>query len=314
MNFSWKSSPGKDQPVVDEVFDYPEYLSAKKDIDDTSLNRKVWDTMSGWLLSSQNKDNTVEILEIGAGTATMIERLLDAKLLMNCRYTALELEPGFREHAMERLRNWSKENDLAFTIVAPEKWIISHESTRIEIHWRGDDITKNMDSYQDGSFDLIIAHAVLDLLPVPECLDNILKLIRPGGAFYFSLNFAGETVFTPREEEDAEILKAYHGDMDKRFRGLDWQPSRTGIELGNWLRDHGHKVIAEGESNWQLSSLDVNDDKIQLFIRNIIETIEKALSGMKGLDTWIEKRKDQLESGRLKFFAANKDYFGCIGT
>ena len=300
--------------MVDEIFDYPEYLSAKKNIDDTSLNRTVWDTMAGWLLSSQNDDNKVEILEIGAGTATMIERLLDAELLMNCRYTALELEPGFRDHAMERMRAASKKHDLAFTVVDPDNWVISQESCRIEIQWRTDDITKNKEAYKEGAFDMIIAHAVMDLLPIPKCLDKILKSMRPGGAFYFSLNFAGETVFTPREEDDTEIINAYHSDMDKRFSKLDWQASRTGVELGTWLREHGHKVIAEGESNWQLSSLDVNDTQIQRFISNILETIEKALSGTSGLDTWIDKRKQQLKSGQLKFFAANKDYFGCIGT
>jgi SAM-dependent methyltransferase len=300
--------------VVDETFDYPEYLSVKKSIDDTSLNRKVWDTMAGWLLSSQIDNETIEILEIGAGTATMIERLLDEKLLLNCRYTALEIEPGFRDYAQQRLQNWSNKNNYAFLIKEPDNWIISQGTCRVDIQWHTNDITKRKDCYPTGSFDLIIAHAVIDLLPVPDCMGDIIKLLRADGGYYFSLNFAGKTVFTPREEEDEDIITAYHRDMDKRFPGLDWQPSRTGIELGTWLRDQGHKIIAEGESNWQLSSLDVTDVHIQRFINNILETISKALAGLPGLDTWVTKRKEQLESGKLKFFVANKDYFGSIGT
>src|SRR5690606_29002410 len=128
--------------------------------------------------------------------------------------------------------------------------------------------------------DLLVAHAVIDLLPVPACLPPLLSALRPDGAAWLSLNYAGETGFRPPHPGDGAIVEAYHADMDGRFPGLDWQPSRTGLLLGPWLAARGHRVIAEGASDW---TLEARDPDSALFIGNILDTIGMALAGRPGL-------------------------------
>jgi hypothetical protein len=151
----------------------------------------------------------------------------------------------------------------------------------------------------------------VDLLPVPSCLPGILDLLRPDGAFYFSLNYAGDTRFYPPLKHDRRIYEAYNEDMDRRFPALDWQPSRTGILLRQWLAGQGHRIIAEGESDWRLQSAPMLP--ANLFIANILDTIETALQGMAGLDPWLIARRQMLHAGQLRFRASNRDYFGCVG-
>ena len=162
-----------------------------------------------------------------------------------------------------------------------------------------------------GTLDMIIGHAVVDLLPVPACMPDILACLSTNGSYYFSLNYAGETLFLPPLPADREIFQAYNNDMDQRFPGLNWQPSRTGRLLGQWLTDQGHHVIAEGDSDWELQANP--DQPTNLFIANILDTIETALAGMPGLTEWLAARRLQLQSGQLQFRASNRDYFGLTG-
>ena len=81
-------------------------------------------------------------------------------------------------------------------------------------------------------FDLIIAHALLDLLHLPAALPVLLQMVRPAGLFYFSINFDGATLFLPEidPELDAQIEALYHRSMDTRItdgQTLRRQPHRT---------------------------------------------------------------------------------------
>ena len=58
-------------------YSFTRYLEAKKGIDDRSLNRHVWNALVQRLERSKSTpDKPIQILEIGAGIGTMIERML----------------------------------------------------------------------------------------------------------------------------------------------------------------------------------------------------------------------------------------------
>ncbi len=64
-------------------------------------------------------------------------------------------------------------------------------------------------------------------------------------------------------------------------------------------QDYGCQKVIAGESDWNLS------DKNQpagdgLFIKNILDTIKKALAGMPGLEDWLNKRYEQLAAARTR--------------
>ena len=297
--------------LIRESFDYVDYLDLKKAVDDRSLNMKVWQRMADWVLANRQTGKTLRVLEIGAGIGTMTERLLESGLLMDCDYTAVELEPGFSEAAKKRQHAFAQANAWRFESEHDHEWTLIGDNRKTHIRWVVGDAMQVHTQFAAGSFDLIIGHAVIDLLPVPLCMPDILSCLRADGAFYFSLNYAGETLFLPSLTEDDEILAAYNRDMDKRFPQLEWRPSQTGQILGPWLVNQGHHLLAEGDSDWKLMARP--DEPTNLFIANIIDTIETALTGMPGLIDWLAVRRQQLLSSQLQFRATNRDCFGLKG-
>jgi len=294
--------------LVNETFDYVQYLDVKKGIDDSSLNKNVWALFSTWLRAESEQDAILKVLEIGAGIGTMIERLLDASLLHKCHYMALEPDPSFKTAALDRLQLWASNNNCGFKISSAGLWLISNKELDSKLDLRVEWIESDADSidqlFDKESFDLLLSHAVIDLLPVPEIMPVILEKLRDQGGYYFSLNFSGETEFYPSMEDDIEIAEQYHADMDSRFPKLDWRPSMTGSTLPKWLESYGCEQVVDGESNWSLGKSD------QLFIRNILDTIKKALYGFPKLDNWLAKRYKELEQGDLKMKISNRDCFG----
>lgn len=297
--------------MIRESFDYVDYLDLKKSVDDNSLNQQVWQAMADWVTRRQQNRQPLHLLEIGAGIGTMIERLLDSGLLYYCDYTAVELEPGFRQAAMQRMQIWADRHAYKFEQQKSSVWSLSQVNKKIVINWSQGDALQIAQQFGPGSFDMIIGHAVIDLLPVPSCMPELLALLSENAAYYFSLNYAGETLFQPPLAADEKIFQSYNDDMDKRFPGLEWQPSRTGRLLGPWLTEQGHRVLAEGDSDWVLQSNP--GQPTNLFIANIIDTIETALGDMPGLPDWLETRRQQLQAGLLQFRASNRDCFGLKG-
>lgn len=295
--------------MIDKTFDYPEYLATKQAIDDRSLNQSVWQTMAAWL-KPQAVSPEFRILEIGAGTGAMIFRLLDAGLLGHCQYVAVELEPAFARVFENDLSVWAGAHGYKVEVTGPLHWTLKNAENLIELQWLSADILELASVFAPGYFDLLIGHAVIDLLPVPECLPGLLKRVKPGGGFYFSLNFAGVTSFSPSHPRDFEICAAYHRDMDMRFPGLEWRASLTGQVLGRWLNGQGHLVLGDGDSDWQISTEPTPAAAANRFISNILDTMAKALVGRDGLEDWLKQRRQQADSGNLLFVAANRDYFG----
>lgn len=295
--------------MIDETFDYPEYLAIKQGIDERSLNPSVWQAFAA-SLKSQASSHGFKLLEIGAGTGSMIIRLLDAGLLGHCQYFAVELEPGFARVAENELVAWAGAHGFKIEVTEPLHWTLKKAEKMIEIQWLNADILELATVFEPGNFDMLIGHAIIDLLPVPECMPRLLHLVKPGGGYYFSLNFAGVTSFSPDHPRDLQITEAYHRDMDRRFPGIEWRASQTGQVLGNWLEEQGHLVLAEGDSHWQLSSGSALSTADKRFIANILDTMAKALAGLEGLEDWLNLRRQQADSGSLLFFAANRDYFG----
>jgi len=290
--------------LVNETFDYVQYLDLKKSIDDRSLNKNVWEVFSSWLREKIEKEATLSVLEIGAGVGTMIERLLESSLLEKCHYIALEPEASFKEAALNRLESWSSRHNWDFEISSEDLWQIRNQQSHITVQWLKANAEEIEVLFEEESFDLLLSHAVIDLLPVPEIMPDVLMKLKKQGAFYFSLNFSGSTEFFPEYEMDAEISEKYHADMDSRFPESTWQPSMTGHNLLKWLEDYGCHQLVDGESDWNLSPTD------QLFIGNILDTIKKALAGLPGLEQWLVKRYKELHSGELELRISNRDCFG----
>ena len=137
-------------------------------------------------------------------------------------------------------------------------------------------------------FDLIIAHALLDLLHLPTALPSLLQMVRPAGLFYFSINFDGATLFVPEVDPglDGRIEALYHRSMDTRM--TDGQPSgdsRTGRRLFHALRGCGAEVLAAGSSDWVVHPVGGGYPADEAyFLGCILHFVEATLRGHPELD------------------------------
>jgi SAM-dependent methyltransferase len=295
-------------------YSFTRYLAAKKDLDDRSLNCRVWEALAQ-AVQARPDPGPLRVLEVGCGIGTMIERLLERGLLSHAVYTALDAEPQIIAAARERLRG----------LAAPETTgplLIRSQDGQIQVELEAIDLFDFIPREQGrATWDLLIAHAVLDLLDLSRALPSMFSLLRPGGLFYFTLNFDGATILEPTidPELDRQIEFLYHDTMDRRrLHGRPAGDSRTGRRLFQALADAGARVAAAGSSDWVVfPGPDGYSEAEAYFLHFIIDTMRRALEDHAELDParfghWIETRHRQIETGQLIYLAHQLDFFGYI--
>jgi SAM-dependent methyltransferase len=239
----------------------------------------------------------LRIVEVGAGHGAMVERLAAGGLLRRASYTAID----------------------------PDATNIAAARTRFQTDGRiGALELKRADLYdyaavENEACDLVIAHAVLDLLDLDRALPVLESLCVPGGAFYFTINFDGDTIFEPTIDHalDAEIVALYHETMDNRITdGRRSGHSQTGRRLFGALAERGAIIEEAGSSDWLVRPRagGYPGDEAY-FLHFIVETVGRALAGAPDLEAallqrWVAERHAQIERGTLVYLARQLDFFG----
>jgi hypothetical protein len=154
-------------------------------------------------------------------------------------------------------------------------------------------------------FDLVIAHAVLDILDLRSSLTSLVRLTHPEGLLYLPITFDGETSFEPAREEDALVLAAYHETMEEKGS------SRTGRRLFHELRSHPVDVLELGSSDWIVHPVGrAYPHEDAFFLEFIVRTVVSAVRGRVDatlLDRWAEARLRHVEDGELVYLAHQID-------
>lgn len=291
----------------------PHYLAAKKSIDDRALNRYVWTA----LCQAQPQTRGVEpvnILEIGAGIGTMLARIVDWGLLTGpATYLATDCDTGHLRFAQRYLAAWADER--GYTLHWPEKQRARLCTAQAEITLvfeavRAEEMARRTETR--GTFDLVIAHAVLDLLDLPVVLPGLLAQLTNNGLAYFTCNFDGTTLFLPEYPggEEQEMLRRYHASMEARLTGA----SSTGRRLLTMLQGPDLELLAAGSSDWVIHPRnEAYTEEETSFLHAIIATVEQELTGKSGpapagLAAWARARNQQIEAGTLSFLVRNLDF------
>ena len=301
--------------------DFIRYLAAKKGLDDRSLNRQVWDTLAQ-TLRDRADSAPLRVLEVGCGIGTMVERLLDGGLLTRAAYTGVDVEPEFIQAAVQRLHDYAAARRVPLTTDSGGAMFFSTPGQDVRITLRAVDLFDFLDREPGKSaWDLLVAHAVLDLIDLPDALPPLLSRLAPGGLFYFSLNFDGATILEPPIDPDLDALieALYHRSMDMRqCRGRPSGGSRTGRRLFGCLKEAGARLIAAGSSDWVVfPGPDGYPGDEAYFLHFIIDTIGQALHGHPELagsrfPAWIAQRHRQIEAQELIYIAHQLDFLGYI--
>jgi len=153
----------------------PRYLAAKKSIDDRALNHHVWETLRQTLPPCIASE-PVQILELGAGIGTMLERVVDRGLLKGpTTYLATDVDPRQLRAARKYLSQWVQKHGHNLSWTDDRGWLTT---ARGEISLtlepaRAEELADRSASL--GPFHLIIAHAVLDLIDFSAVLPRLLS-------------------------------------------------------------------------------------------------------------------------------------------
>ena len=301
-----------------EGMDFIRYLEAKKSVDDRALNALVWKTLQERMAAIQ-AERLVHVVEIGAGIGTMLERLVERRVLCRGSYTGVDADETCLQAAHNRLPVWSAR--LGWEAERwPEGWRLRSGHGVVDItfvHTDEQSFTRRADHHE--RWDVLIANAFLDLVPLDRALPSMMRLLLPGGLFYFSINFDGVTIFLPAIEPglDEPVIDAYHQTMDdRRLEGRATAGSRAGRQLLVEVPAAGASILAAGASDWIVRPHDGGYPSDEAyFLRFILHTLESALAGSslceaRPLERWLQTRLHHLDQGALIYIAHQLDLCG----
>src|SRR5215469_733163 len=291
------------------TFDYARYLAAKTTVDDRALNRHVLAELRSLMPSGAPR-----VLEVGAGLGTMVARLMDWGAVGGGEYILLDADQQLLDCSRRWLRDWAASRGLSSDLL-PDGLRLGDLRVRL-VHA---ELGSYLEDAHAAAADVLIANAVLDLVDVPAVLPGLLRLLAPGGVYWFTINYDGESIFEPGDPRDDQIITAYHQDMDERFRyGRPAGDSRTGRRLIHHLRAAGAPVLAAGSSDWVVhpgpDGSYPGDEAY--FVHTILNTIQNALRSRHDrmepadLADWLAVRRRQLAAGELVYIAHQLDFTG----
>jgi SAM-dependent methyltransferase len=298
-----------------DTYTFTDYLQAKKSVDDRALNLRVWETLKTTLAQKQSP---LKALEIGGGVGTMLTRMLDDGLLPNCEYTLLDLSAENIARAPDHIAAWGQKNNIGVEFQSDRSALIITSKGSVSLKLVAADIFEFITG-QQGQYNLLVAHAVLDLFDLDSALPQILSALQPDGLCYFTINFDGLTIFEPAYPPpfEEELLTLYHQSMDERtINGKPSGDSRSGRHLFAHLRDQRVNILAAGSSDWVVFANQQGYPAMEAnFLKYLIEIIYQQLDGHSQLNReklkkWVQGRSDQIASGELVCIVHQLDILG----
>jgi hypothetical protein len=286
-------------------YSVPHYLLSKQSVDDRALNRVVLDALRANLPSEP-----LRIIEVGAGIGTMLRRLMCWDIIHKAEYVLVDEMAENIESARAWIPQWAGESGLGVERGGQDSLRLFDNAREVRVQLVRADVFDFIQKNEKPA-DLLIAHAFLDLLPMPESLPKLFSLTK--SLAWLTINFDGMTTLEPTIDAvlDAQIERLYHETMDARPTGGD---SRAGRHLFGHLRGADAQVWAAGASDWVVHALNGEypaDEKY--FLHFILHFFEESLTGHPALDAaafadWLSERRAQVERGELVYIAHQIDF------
>lgn len=291
-------------------YSYPRYLTAKKSVDTRALNRRVW----GSFLEALDGPESLRILEVGGGVGASAERIIGAleqRAVDTLHYTLVDVTPANTDEAISSLRAWARGRGYTVSGEAEQKW--RDGALDVSVSFVTGDLFDVAPRIDETSYDALVAQAVLDLLPLSEAIQALRPLLRKGALWYLPLHFDGVTAFEPTLDSslDATIEQLYHESMSVPEEGRDG--AYSGRTLLTQLPRHDAQLMAAGSSDWVVYPRSGGYPRDEAyFLHHILHFVQNELTGHPDLEphsfsSWIERRRQQIEEGRLVYIAHQLD-------
>jgi hypothetical protein len=290
-------------------YSFPHYLLSKQSVDDRALNRTVLDSLKANLPAAP-----IRIIEVGAGIGTMFTRLLRWDVVTKADYILVDEMAENVKTAREWIPRWAVESGLGVERIEQDQLRVFDSTWDIRIRFECADVFDFIQKNNTPA-DLLIAHAFLDLLPMPESMPKLLALTKH--LAWLTINFDGVTSLEPIIDAalDEQIERLYHATMDTRTTGGD---SRAGRHLFGHLQKAGAAVLAAGASDWVVHSVSGRYPADEAyFLHFILHFFEESLTGNAELDeiefaNWLKERRAQIERGELVYIAHQMDFLAKV--
>ncbi|MGX2038735.1 class I SAM-dependent methyltransferase [Methylocaldum sp. MU1018] len=283
---------------------FHDYLEAKFALDQRSLNREVETEFARWLANQPR----LACLDLGAGTGASVQRLLNLATDADLHITAVDRDRALLSIARDKMSG----------LLGNGGWRVSAEPAGIRARRNGREVSIDFvcgdlqhfaPDRTSGSYDAVIAHAVMDLLPLTTMTERIARWLRPKGIFYSTVNYDGETALFPvyaDEELENRILAVYDASMEAR---RVWDENSGGAYSGRRLHrilgEIGFEPIAFGSSDWNIAPLRRRyRDRDAVCLAALLDMIRDEAARSRqfpkdSLDRWQRERRARLAAGEL---------------
>ena len=301
---------------------FQDYLDAKFTVDEHALNREVF----AMFIESLKRTTAPKVLDLGSGTGATFRRF--APILDDFEYTGVDADPRNNESALITAVELLKASDYRAAAApgdpAPAIWTRrgANGTSTITVEIRTADLLEYLPTIAAGDrkFDAVVAHAVLDILPLDIAVSLVASVLPQAGVFYSTINYDGVTSVFPAFDSDrfeTTLLDAYNLSMDTRTaNGEPTGGSRTGSAVYHAFEKNGFDVIGFGPSDWSVFPWNgTYNEKADIFLRSIVDMIhaEGRMSEMvdkKELTVWYDVRNAQIDSCALGLVVHQTDIIG----
>jgi hypothetical protein len=244
----------------------------------------------------------------------MLVRLLRWDIISQAEYTLVDEMEENIQFARSWLPEWAEGNGLDIKTTGIDELLLFDAQHELRVKLVHADVFDFIEQ-QPNPADLLIAHAFLDLLSMPDSLPKLFSLAK--NLAWLTINFDGVTIFEPviDPELDAKIERLYHETMDTRPSGGD---SQMGRNLFGYLRQVGAKIEAAGASDWVVYPVDGRYPVDEAyFLQFILHFFEESLKDHPKLDAaafadWLARRREQIKRGELVYIAHQMDFLARV--
>lgn len=261
----------------------PAYLGAKKEVDQRSLNLRVWNR---FIQELEKGFHPTKILDLGAGNGSFLERLLKHTELRDFEYVPLDADRELLDNLLH-----TQDQELLRRRGIRIRPIQARIETFLEQH--------------NQSWDLLISNAFFDLINLDQWGPSLFSLVQPGGLFYSTLLFDGVTTFLPPLDPKTDLLveEMYHQSM----QGRGQSGSRAGRTLLAKLLSSDLTVLEAGPSDWVIYAHQGSYTEGEQQLLEAILDFHQSVFEENGSDPelqrvfpeWIYQRRAQLIKGEL---------------
>jgi SAM-dependent methyltransferase len=279
---------------------FPDYLAAKFALDERSLNPEVRSVFQGALRALPR----IECLDVGAGAGATIRRLLSSGLTQPLSLTALDSDPALLDLA--RASTATQLEALGVELHMAEGAITTRGAWVTAFRFAAEELKNHRPRH---AYNVITAHAFLDIVPLASALRSFAAWLEPGGYLYATINYDGETELSEPYEDrkfEAGLLDYYNYTMEiRRVDGRATGGAYCGRRLAELLPECGFTVLVQGSSDWNMAPL-LNryrdDDAACLTALLEMVLAEGRKSGQlhpEALERWHADRQRLVQEGQL---------------